>query len=281
MKPQGIFASDIDNTLTDRKHLIPDVVEEYLKNLHTKGWEIIFLTGRSYSFARMSIGKFTIPYHLGVQNGAEVFRMPGEIPLKKTFLPKEILPILETLFEGRGNHFIIYAGKERGDFCYYAPKRFSESMLGYLQLLMPTATHPWIAYESFEEIQQQEFPLIKCIGSREELTEIRKELERVYPLNSTLIGDSIDPKHAILLLNAKGVSKGEALDTIIAQNGWEGVYTIGAGDDENDISLLERVDFAISMGTKCPKLVEIADCIGKSSFENGIIPALESIVGRL
>jgi len=275
MKPKGIFASDIDNTLTDRRHLIPDVVEDYLSNLHKNGWEIVFLTGRTYSFAKMSIGKFTIPYHLGVQNGAEVFTIPHKKPLKKEFVSKEVLPVLEKILDGKESHFLAYSGMERGDFCYYAPSRFSEEMLDYLELLMPIAENPWIPYESLDEIEQKSFPVIKCIGSRKELTEVRKEREKSFPLNITIIEDSVDPKHSILLINAKGVSKGDTLDKIIHENGWEGVYVIGAGDDENDISLLERADFGISMGSKCPKLVEIADLIGKSSFENGIIPALD------
>jgi HAD superfamily hydrolase (TIGR01484 family) len=278
MKPKGIFASDIDNTLTNRRHLIPDVVEDYLKSLHQNGWEIVFLTGRSYSFAKMSIGKFVMPYHLGVQNGAEVFSMPSKKLITREFVPKEVLRILEEILDGEESHFLAYSGMERGDFCYYAPSRFSEKMLEYLELLMLTATHPWVAYESLDEIEQKSFPLIKCVGERSKLEEVRKRIGDKYPLNITIIEDSVDPKHSILLINAKGVSKGDTLDKIIRENGWEGVYVIGAGDDENDITLLERSDFAISMGSKCPKLVEIADFIGKSSFENGIIEAIDKAI---
>ena len=41
---RGWLALDIDGTLTDQTHIVPEEVVNYLKELHAKGWEVFIIT---------------------------------------------------------------------------------------------------------------------------------------------------------------------------------------------------------------------------------------------
>lgn len=278
MKTIGIFASDIDNTLTDKNHLIPKEVEDYLASLHRKGWEIFFLTGRTYAFAEKSIGHFDIPYSLAVQNGAEVFEMPGKKVIFKHYLGREVIKTMIEVCQGMKDEFIIYSGSESGDFCYYRPGRFSKSMLAYLDRLKTLTKMDWVSFDHLVDLAQESFPLIKCIGDKDELERLRWCVLEKHRLNSFLIRDSLDPSLWILMFTHEMASKGKALDALCKQKGWEGLPIIAAGDDENDVCLLKRADVGIAMRGECQKLVDVASIIGKPSYEMGIIESLEKAI---
>lgn len=275
MKSIKIFASDIDNTLTDKNHLIPKEVEAYLAAMHKDGWKIFFLTGRTFSFAKKSIGHFDIPYHLAVQNGAEVFEMPGKRRILKNFLEKGVVESMVYICQEMGDECIIYSGSDGGDFCYYRPGQFSPDMLKYLDRLKLLTDIKWVAFDKFSDLEPTSFPLVKCIGKKDDLEKIRGRILEHHKVNSFLIRDSIDPNLWILMITHEKASKGLALDALCKQNNWTDTSIIAAGDDENDICLLQRADIGIAMRDECKKLVDIATIIGKSSHENGIIEGLE------
>lgn len=273
-----IFASDIDKTLTDERHLIPDEVINYLEGLHQKGWEIVLLTGRTFSFAMMSVEKITFPFYLALQNGAEVLKMPEKETIFQTFLPKSVAYFVDGIYREFGEDFLLYSGLEKGDFCYYRTSRFSPWFLNYIEKLKPLASGEWVEVDGLEEIPQTSFPLIKGLGSITDLKAIQKRLASIELTTSSIIFDSVEPKMSILLITHKEVNKGIALNKLKKHCGWTSPI-IAAGDDNNDIPLLEAADIRIAMKTGSPELQKIATILAESSYELGIIAALEQIKG--
>lgn len=276
MQPKVIFASDIDNTLTDERHIIPDRVIEELRRRQESGWQLFFLTGRAFSFAIQSTQAFQIPYLLGVQNGAEVLEMPERKVISRHFLLKEILHDLEEAFCGHSVGFIIYSGLDEGDFCYYEPKKFSNDMLAYFEKLQALSSIAWKPIHSTKEIVASGFPLIKGFGSRKELQKIRDKLLALKAVQASVITDSVDANKAILLITAQGVDKGSILRKIVQEKGWRAPI-IAAGDDENDVSLLQQGDIAICVNGGSEELKSIADYVTPPSRQLGILQALSAI----
>lgn len=265
-----IFASDIDNTLTDKRHLIPDEVALYLTELHEKNCEIIFLTGRTFSFAYRSLDKFSFPYHLAVQHGAEVLQMPEKKILMRNFLPIEIVFEVEMMAE-----CIVYSGFETGDFCYCRRERYSKEMQDYFALLEEKASAPWVNVADWKEVKQKSIPLIKCFDSDpKRLNKVQKKLHQRVKINSAIIQDTVDPSLYILLITHSDACKGKSLEKLLTLKGWD-YPIIAAGDDNNDIELLKRGTISIAMEKGPEALKKEADIIAKSSHENGIIEALE------
>ena len=121
---RGIIASDIDKTLTNKDHVIPNEVINYLKKCYIRGFEIVFITGRTFSFSKNALMACDFPYHLGVQNGAEVIKMPEREFCMQKFLSKDLVLKICEQIEFIDRDFVIYSGVELGDFCYYNPSKF-------------------------------------------------------------------------------------------------------------------------------------------------------------
>ena len=48
----GILALDIDGTVTGKTHAMPEEVERYLAEQVRLGWEIVFITGRTFAYGQ-------------------------------------------------------------------------------------------------------------------------------------------------------------------------------------------------------------------------------------
>ena len=280
MNIKGIFASDIDNTLTDKRHIIPDEVVNYLIGLFNNGWQIVFLTGRTFSFAMMSMEKFNAPFMLGVQNGAEVLSMPHANIIYQNFIQKETLTDLDRIFAQFDTGYIVYSGFQAGDFCYYTPNRFSVDMLNYFKKLQSLSSAVWTPVESFEKIIAEKFPLVKVFGPRGQLDEICAIITRECMLTASVITDTVDPTKGILLITAKDVDKGRVLSRLCKDQGWD-CPVIAAGDDENDASLLDYADVSICVKGGSKRLETVADIVTPPSVEFGIIQGIEQAMGKL
>ena len=275
-----VFASDIDKTLTDERHIIPDEVVVYLEDLHKSGWEIVLLTGRTFSFAMMSLEKINFPFYLAVQNGAEVLKMPEKEIVFQTFLPISAAHSIDGICQHFGEDFLIYSGLEQGDFCYYRTTKFSPFFLAYLEKLKRISAGDWVEIKRLKDIPQTSFPLIKCLGDPLALQKIQGKLSDIDSITSSLISDSVDSSLSILLVTHKDVNKGLIFKKIVEKCGWT-CPIIAAGDDNNDIPLLQAADISIAMKTGSKDLMRHATIIANSSFEHGIIPALEEAKSRL
>lgn len=280
MNIKGIFASDIDNTLTDKRHIIPDEVVNFLVNLHKDGWQIVFLTGRTFSFAMMSMEKFDIPFMLGVQNGAEVISMPHTHIVYQNFIGKESLAHLDQIFAKYDTGYIIYSGFEAGDFCYYMPDKFSPEMLDYFKKLQSLSSAAWTPVDSFEQVSADRFPLVKVFGDRAQLDEICAIVNREGILTASVITDSVDPTKGILLITAKDVDKGKTLKRLCKDQGWC-CPVISAGDDENDASLFAASDVSICVRGGSKRLEGIADIVAPPSTEFGVIQGIREAMEKL
>lgn len=281
MKHQGIIASDIDNTLTAKNHLIPDEVINYLTTLQKAGWILLFVTGRTFSFAYRSLDKFSVPYHLCMQHGAEILKMPEKKILHQLFVPMDIVKSLEEIYKDYESDFLLYAGFEKGDLCYYRPDRFTPKMQKYMEKLQTVAAKPWVTYESLDELEQKSFPMIKGVGEYHQMDEIRRKILKKHDLHVVVMRDVIDIDYSLLLINHPNVNKGRAVKGLIEEYGWQGLPVIAAGDDYNDIPLLGIGNVRIAMESHSSALNDLADIRGKSSEEHGIIDALEEAIRRI
>jgi Cof subfamily protein (haloacid dehalogenase superfamily) len=274
---KGIIASDIDGTLTDSSHIIPKKVANYLEELHQKGWAICLITGRMFSFAKDSVVHLNFPYFLALQNGAEILSMPERKILFQHFLTKKDLLEIQAICEKEHDEdFLLYAGYEKGDFCYYRTSRFSPSILFYLEKLKQTASKPWQEVVSMKEVSQDAFPLIKYLGKKDELKKIEEKLKKHDRFSLSTLIDTLDKSLYILLITSKLANKGEAIRFLINTMKWKGPV-IAAGDQSNDIPLFLEADYSIAMEDGDEELKRYADIIASSASEMGIIPALQKL----
>jgi HAD superfamily hydrolase (TIGR01484 family) len=277
---RGWIALDIDGTITDATHRIPPAVAHFLETLFEQGWELIFITGRTFSFADMALHVFTFPFYLALQNGADILHMPSKRLVARNYLNSADIQEIEKACQGILEDFIIYTGYEHGDFCYYRPKNFSNAMLVHLRKIMPLSSEPWKEVGHFDFDASDQFPLIKCLGAKGEMERVQLRLQEHPSVVSTLIRDPLDKDRIYLnLITHREATKGNALMRSMREAKLDG-YVIAAGDDLNDISMLEVADCKIVMENAPLEMHKRADILAQSGQKQGIIEALQEAIGK-
>jgi Cof subfamily protein (haloacid dehalogenase superfamily) len=273
----GWIALDIDGTITDSSHRAPPEVVYFLHTLEKKGWELIFITGRTYSFGYLVVKEFNFPFYLAVQNGADILYMPHKELVSHHYLDKGIIPILEKAYQGEREDFIVYSGYEQGDFCYYRPQRFSPALIEHLHKMMALSPEPWKAVPDFNLEKGICFPLVKCLGTKESMERVNALLQTFPDISATMIRDPLAEGIYLILVTAKQATKGAALQTVKQVIG-DGGPVIAAGDDLNDISMLQFADVKIVMSSAPPEMHSLATILAEHGTEHGIIAALSQAI---
>ena len=272
---KGWIALDIDGTITQDKTSVPAPVVACLKEACRSGWSLVLATGRASVFALPALEKFDFPFVLLAQNGSIALEMPGQKVLFKRYLSPETLRAMEAAYEGLGTDFLVYGGHEQQDRCYFRPSRFTKEDLVYVKEIQAREKEPWAAVEQFPT--EADFPLIKCFGRFDVMKKLHDRLRKSPFFQASLIRDPFCPSYYLLLVTHKHVSKGDSLKELLRLQG-RGALVIGAGDDENDLSLLKASDVKIAMPHAPESVRKIADFIAPSVKENGIIQALRIVL---
>ncbi len=278
---KGWIALDIDGTVTDGTEPMSHATAWYLGQLQAQGWQLMFITGRTFSFAHRALKNLAFPYLLAVQNGSDIISMPESKVIDQRYLESDAVLRVENAYRGQEEDFLIYAGYEHGDFCYYRPKHFSPGFHEYLKKIMALAPEPWKALTSFHELEGKRFPLIKCLGPEEGMLLIEAKLRSIPGLEVVAIRDPFRPNLHLALVTDREATKGHALERAISKlgAGKKRGRIIAAGDDRNDLSMLAKADIRIVMGTAPDEVKKEADIIAMSSKEDGIIAALKEATG--
>jgi hydroxymethylpyrimidine pyrophosphatase-like HAD family hydrolase len=207
--------------------------------------------------------------------------MPEKKLVKQHYLSAHVVEKLDEIYEGQNEDYLIYSGFEKGDFCFYRPHRFSKVMTEYLELMMTLVEEPWQALETFTPLKHQSFPLIKCIGTKEHMEEVALYLQKLCDVSVSCIKDPLSKDgFYVNLITDRLATKGKALAYLRTLQP-KGALFIAAGDDRNDISLLDAADIAIGMQGAPSDVLKHADIIAPSADEMGIIQGLElALKGR-
>lgn len=274
---KGWIALDIDGTITQDKYSIPEEVIKFIHDAVKSGWKIAFATGRAFVFAKPALEKINFPYIILPQNGSVALRMPGQEIVFKRYMKPSVLADLEEVYEGKHSHFLVYSGFENGDRCYYRSDRFSKQDLAYLEEVQKREKEEWI--DASHSSIDFDIPLIKCFGKLDAMKKIGSKLLKKGYFEVSLIRDPFHTSYYILMVTDSKASKGASLREMFSYDG-RGDLVVAAGDDENDISLLQTADVKIAM-PHAPEVVrKIADFIAPAVSEMGIIYALKIVIQR-
>lgn len=271
---RGVIALDIDGTLTDAIHHIHPEVIDYLTSLHQQGWKMVFITGRTFSWGHLSLQGLNFPYYLSVQNGAILMEMPSKRIVKTKYLDASILNKMDAVCAGEPTDYVIYAGIEDGDRCYYRPKKFEPEMLKYVQARCQFLDEKWTPLESYDHLDIHGFASVKCFGEYPSIEKISHRIENEIGLHAPPIKDPYKEGRFVSQATHPEVNKGFALKDFLKLNPNHGIV-IAAGDDNNDLPMLQEADIKIAMANAPRLVLAIANVIAPPASKNGIITGLK------
>jgi Cof subfamily protein (haloacid dehalogenase superfamily) len=266
----GWIALDIDGTVTMDHLRVPDPVIHYLKTLQEKGWKIGFFTGRSFSLALQILSNFEFPLFLSPQNGASLFEMPAKKMIFQRYLTKDSLVYLQEKSEHLNCAMLVYSSEDMR--CYW---KSSSMNLQQVQIFLDQFHQQHLF--PLEDMQAESFPLVQFFGSVEPLKKLQLCLRLEGKMQSSLIRHPFVADAYLLLVTDREVNKGSALRELLKREGKAG-QVIAAGNDENDLSLLQEADVKIVMADAPQHVRKCADLIAPSALECGILQALKKII---
>lgn len=271
---KGIIALDIDGTITAESHSIDLQVVEYLYSLYQEKWMLVFITGRPFSWGWSVLRHLPFSYFYAVQNGATLLSMPSGTVLKQKLLDKDILPKMDLICEDEHTDFIIYSGYEHGDICYYRPERFSDELNQYLQRRSGSLKEKWQPVESFDHLSLNHFASLKCFAKDDQAHRLANRIESAIGLHVPLNRDPFDFNYYVIQATHPEATKGGVLSYMKQLTGIASPV-IAAGDDGNDLTMLQEANYKIVMQTAPEEIRKIADLIALPATENGIIEGLK------
>ncbi|MEZ5315740.1 MAG: HAD family hydrolase [Chlamydiales bacterium] len=269
---KGIIALDIDGTITIDKSQIHEKVQDFLNFLIEDGWQLIFLTGRMFSFAYPVLSKLKGEYYLAVQNGAALYKMPLIQLVKKHYLPIHLLTKLP-------RNIVIESGKENDDLCYYCPMDFRREELELIHSRISFFPEKWVVVHGFENLDITDFAVGKYFGDKRKVNVFIKKMNQFTELRTQLIRDPFKLDQYIIFLNHIQASKGNIL-AAFQQFYPSNLPVISAGNDLNDLDMLQRSTFKIVMPDAPEELKNLAHLIAPPVENFGIIDAIKEIIDR-
>jgi hydroxymethylpyrimidine pyrophosphatase-like HAD family hydrolase len=103
-------------------------------------------------------------------------------------------------------------------------------------------------------------------------------LLQAFPeVSATMIRDPLGKGIYLILVTAKQATKGNALQ-IVKQIIGDGGPVIAAGDDLNDISMLQNADVKIVMSSAPAEMHSMATIVAEHGEQHGIIEALAKAI---
>jgi 5-amino-6-(5-phospho-D-ribitylamino)uracil phosphatase len=274
---KGIIALDIDGTITDEFHSMPMPVVAFLKEITAQGWQLAFITGRTFQWAYQVLNILEFPYYLAIQNGAIILEMPKHVVVAKKYLDGNILTAMEDICRDEPTDFVIYSGYEYQDACFYRPKNFAPELLKYVHQRCSALNEKWIDVPSYYDLDIKEFASVKCFGLKDSLTRVATHIEERLGLHVPLNRDPFEASHFVAQATHPFVNKGQALKDIKKLLAFHGAV-IAAGDDYNDLPMLEAADIKVVMKNAPKDLLKIANVIAPPAVEVGIIQGIKEAI---
>lgn len=269
-KFKGIIALDIDGTITVEMHRLEEKVKNFLNFLIQEGWRLIFMTGRTFSFAYPILSGLKGEFFFAPQNGAALYEMPSVRLVKKHYLSTTLLPKLP-------ENVVVESGKEHEDICYYRPDAFTPEELEYIQFRIQISPEKWEAVSSFESLNISEFAIAKYFAEEKKVSAFEQKVRTLDALNVIVIRDPFKSGGYVAFLNDARATKGRILEEFRQMYPPE-LPAIAAGDDFNDVEMLEKSTFKIVMQNAPEKMHVMADLLAPPAQDHGIIDALKEAI---
>ena len=250
-----LIALDLDGTVVDGGNEIPAATLEALRACHSAGIALAFLTGRRPLTAAKHIDCVGLSCQVATNSGCLRWDYPGWNLTAARHFPGELLaPVAELIAPYSANFYV--NSREQGFEYYFLDRQHTPELEEYMQ------RYGFNIRRVQDCVQLDGAPVtqIAMPGPEEVVRRLRDEISarfegRVlalavrWPLLNVLALELFNPL----------ANKGDALKQFAEQLGVTRERTLAAGDDVNDLAMLEWAGHGVAMPGASAELVAVAD----------------------
>ena len=274
--PYRLLALDVDGTLLDPDGELRDAVRQAVMAARRAGLRVILCTGRRFRSARPWARELQLDGPVVVHNGALVKDVASTETLHCHPLPETLcrrgLAVLRQLAPP-----LIYIDgfREQVDILTEPMEHLHPFQQEYLQDNIPYCR--FVDDLSAERLRG--VVMLSIMAEAERLQALRPAVEDALAgqghtkmiLNKNFRG------HILEVLPAT-VSKWQALERLMAAEGWTADDVMAIGDDYNDLEMIRGAGLGIAMGNAVDAVREAARHVTGSNDDDGVAQAIERFV---
>lgn len=268
-----LIALDLDGTLLNSQKRLSQRNENALKECIRRGVEIVPCTGRIWKGIPYFIREFPGVRYAITVNGAAIVdiqkkeeldqrKLSGIQALEILELAKSFNTMYDAYIEGQG----------------YGEKRFMENMDYYdiPPVIQTMIRDTRITVDDvIEKVKEFDRPVEKINYFFNDLGERAHAREALMARGDVIISSSFPFN---LEINAVGATKGEGILRLAARLGLKPEETMGFGDGENDLSMMEQAGFGVAMENGEEIVKQAADYVTDTNDADGVAQAIEKFV---
>jgi len=262
-----LLAADLDGTLIGEDFIISPKVKDAVCRVMEKGVRFTIATGRAFGS--------TLPFaqELGIntplicyQGGLIKDHLSGRVIYEQS-VPLPLAQELIRFTRQRGLHLNVYLGG-----CAYVERMTPEAR--YYTRITKAAVYPVGDMLAFLDRSPMKFIIV--LSDEGATRPLAAELGALFAGQMRFVRSYPRFVEGIPL----DVSKGHALAYLADHLGLSLEETIGVGDNDNDLELVEQAGLGVAMGNASPALKAAADYIAPPVDEGGVIEVIERFVLR-
>jgi len=266
-----LLALDVDDTLLNGKHQIPDRTRRAVEQAREAGVRVTLATGRMFRSARPFANQLGIEEYLITYHGALVRHAVTEETLFHRPVPLELaLEVIAYVKQEYGYHINIYVD----DYLYVAER--TPEAEGYAAF----ASMPFGVVGDLDRFlrERNEPPTKVVVVTQPE--QVDEMLVRTRPI----YGDRLHitkSKPRFLEFSHPDAHKGHALAAVADHYGVRREEVIAVGDTYNDIEMIAYAGLGVAVGNGPLEVQKQADYVCPSNDDCGIAEVVEKfILGR-
>lgn len=257
-----LAAFDLDGTLMGTDQKIRPRVLEAVARAQAQGVIVTLATGRMFDATVRFARELNITAPLLCYQGGWIQALDGPVLLRNT-LPTALARAAIELGEAEGWHILLYAEGKLFLKEYLHPVAFYDALLGS----GVTVGEPWEAILATRDGVDK----VLYVAEPEHIPAMVPVLQRRFAGLAEIVRS-----HAMFIeVVPLGVDKGSALAWLAQYYDIPREHVLAAGDQENDITMIQWAGVGVAMGNAAPSVQKIADWIAPPVTEDGAAVLIE------
>ena len=277
-----LIASDLDGTIIDNNHCIPEANLKAIDDLQKSNIPFVVCTGKTYSISKDICKNLHAKFGI-FGNGSQIIDLSTGEEIARKILTLDELKSCFSIIKKYNLH--VHAYIENG---------IVTTNLEYMDLrnsiLFPGKIKFEIVKSVFDYLQKENKTVLKLIiSSTSDLLNIKKELEMSTNLTVTHICKKgrykdkiIDKEYEYLDISPLNVTKGKALEVLREYLELKKEDILSIGDNINDIDMFLASGFGAAINGTYDEVKKVADYVTTNSVENaGFAEAIYKFVSLI
>ncbi len=273
-KMKYLCVFDMDGTLLDSNHEIPNKNKEALDELKRRGIGVVLATGRTELMTRKYRKELDINLPVISNNGSMVFDYEkNKIIYQNTFCKEILKRIIEYTIKENIDYFIYTIDK-----VYYAPYSKKIKIMHYYNSLVPENER--IEISILPQTIKEVFANLPYGGEKcafKVLVSDQRSEDEDFFFNLAGV-ESVSSQLDALDVMPSGSTKGNALEFLVKYLDIVRENVFAFGDNYNDETMLDFAKYAIVPENGVDHIKAIADFITSSNEDAGVAKAIYEFV---